>query len=93
MEKVDGAAIQTDQPKPEATGPKVQAQLVITLYDDGSCPVIGPFENPLLCYGMLGLAQAALVMHQDDMRKANAPRIEVPKVPFMKRVFMPGARS
>jgi hypothetical protein len=37
--------------------PQIQAQLTITLTDDGQLNINGPIHNRLLCYGMLEVAR------------------------------------
>ncbi len=78
-----------DQTPPATPGqPKVQAQLVITLLENGQVQISGPIDNLMLVHGLLGVAAGIMVMRQQE---ANAPRIAVPTaaMPFMKRPFLP----
>ena len=56
-----------------------QAQLVITLEDDGRISVEGPIENKIACYGLLEGARDAIQKHH-AMRAAagGGPGIAVP---------------
>ena len=47
-----------------------KTQLIITLNEDGTIEASGPFENKLLCYGLLDIARDIVFHHH------NAKRIE-----------------
>jgi len=69
-----GKPAQDEAAAPE--GPKVAAQLTVTLFEDGNVNISGPIANKSLCYGLLEVGKDLVRGFVD---KANTPRVAVPQ--------------
>lgn len=49
------------------------AELKIVLQDNGALHLEGCINNPLMAYGLLGLARDAIQKHQEESRKIQPP--------------------
>lgn len=66
-----------EQPKPEE-GPKIAAQIVVTMFEDGKMNVSGAIVNKTFAYGLLEAAKDVIRQYVDQ---ANAPRVATPQQP------------
>lgn len=73
-----------DPPKPEQEGPKITAQLTVTMLEDGNVNVSGPIANKTLCYGLLEVAKDIVRGYVD---RANAPRVAPPQPGIFRRLL------
>lgn len=69
----------------EPEGPKIMAQLTVTMFEDGNVNISGPIANKSLCYGLLEVGKDLVRGYVDQ---ANSPRVAMPQQPgFFRRLL------
>jgi hypothetical protein len=66
-------------------GPKIVAQLTVTMFEDGNVNIAGPIANKSLCYGLLEVGKDLVRGYVDQ---ANGPRVATPQQPGFFRQLL-----